>query len=331
MSSVLWCGGEDIDFPNGSAPTVTTTSTNFRSTYARAALRNAGVATANSRSLSFGGGAVTTCWLHAQVLMSTIAGTHYIGLGLNSAGAGAIFIGADSTTGSKLALYKLNSGTFSVLANETGTSLVNSTLAQFDMQITSFGGSATVNVYMNGTLLITFSGSTSVTGISNLDCVVIPGIGGGGVTEVSEIIVTDTLDTRNLTLQTFQPAGAGTTNNWDAGDFSKINPATINDANFASVNSTAKDLQATLPSVASGTWNVLATKVIARAEVTAGAVPTGIKLGYRISGSVYVDSAHTLTSAFASYERAIDNTNPATSAAWTQSDLGSLQLDLQSA
>ena len=328
MAAVLWCGGEDIDFPNGAATPVSTNSAYFRTGYARCAVGNvAGTNTTSARSLSFVGGGVTSCWLHAYCApLALMSSSVYIGLGLNSAAQVAIAIGTSTASASKTALWLFSSGSWTQLATETGASL--GATQTLDMNVQSFGASATVTVYVNGVSVISYSGSTTVTGVASLDCVCL--VGGSNYGYISEIVVTDTLDTRSMSLLTGAPNAVGDTNNWTAGTYANINPTSINDTSVISVNTTVADFQANVTDLPAGTFSVNAVKVSARAEVTAGAVPTGIKLGVRISAVNYLDTAHTLTAAFAPYERLM-TTNPATSAAWAQSDINPLQLALESA
>jgi hypothetical protein len=325
--SILWVGGEDLDFPNGNSLTVSTTSGNRRTSYSRCDISNhsSGVV-ATARSLPFVGGAITSAWLHAQVLAQSFTSARYLGLALNSVGNSGLYVGTDATTGNKTALWKLDGSTWTSLATETGTSISNGAINQIDMNVASFGASATVTVYVNGVLVITYSGSTTITSVTSLDCVAIMANSLNGYS-ISEIIVADA-DTRALSLMTMAPNAAGDTNNW-TNAYTNINPTTINDSNVIFVNTTGQDFEANLTDLASGTFSIQAVKVAARAEVTAGSTPTGIKLGVKTGGTVNVDTAHTLTSSFATYERLMA-VNPVTSAAWAQSDMNALQMDLQS-
>jgi hypothetical protein len=328
---ILWTGGEDLDFPNGAAVTIDVTSGRRRSSYSRCALTNGNSGTgASFRSLSFAGGAVTSAWLHAQVNL-TLASTSYrmVGLSLNSAANGAgLYVGTDSTTSTKTALWKFDGTTWTSLATETSTSLNSTGINPIDLSIASFGASATVKVYVDGNLVITYNGSTTITGVTNLDCVSIISNSGTAYGQVSEIIV-GTADTRAMSLATLAPNAAGDTNNW-TNAYTNINPVTINDANVVYVNTTAQDFQANLTDLPSGSFSVQAVKIAVRAEVTAGATPTGLKLGVKSGGTVNVGSAQTGTVAFTTYESLLTQ-NPVTSAAWTPTDINALQLDLQSA
>jgi hypothetical protein len=292
-------GGEDIDFPNGSAPSVTA-GVSFRTGYGRCALQCGTGGNASTRSLSFVGGTVTSAWLHAQLYVNTaFTNQHYIGLGLNSAGNKGVFVGSNSSTAAKCVLYTWDGSTATQLAAESGSSLASGTLAAIDMQITSYGASSTVNVYINGTLAITFSGSTAISGVSNLDCVLLGCSSSSGYS--SEIIVADA-DTRSMSLLTQAPNAAGDANNW-TNAYTNINPVSINDANVIFVNTTAQDFQANLIDLPSGTFTVQAVKAAVRAEVTAGSTPTSLKIGVKTGGTVNVDAGRTPTAAFTTYER----------------------------
>jgi hypothetical protein len=326
--TILWCGGEDIDFPNGT-PISVRTSTSFRTGFARCGL-SCSVSSSVSRSQSFAGGAITSGWLHFQIWNN--AGTTtvpFAGLGLNSAGNGGIFVGSSTTVTGKCSLYKWDGTTLTQLASEAGTSLPGSaSAAAIDLQISSYGASSTVNVYVNNNLVIAFSGSTAISGIANLDCAGV-WCNASGQWFVSEIIVGDA-DTRSMSLLTMAPNANGDANNWTTGTFASINPVTINDANVIAVNTTAQDFQANLLDLPAGSFGIQAVKVAARAEVTAGATPTSVKLGVKTGGTVNVDAGHALTAGFITYERLMTQ-NPVTSAAWLSSAMNALQMDLQSA
>ncbi len=191
-----------------------------------------------------------------------------------------------------------------------------------------FGASATVHVYVNHVLVITYSGSTTISGITNLDCVSIATA--NNQYYISEFIVGDS-DTRNFSLLTMAPNAAGDVNNWTTGTYASINPTTINDASVIAVNTTGQDFQANLIDLPAGSFgNVQAVKAIARAEITVGSTPTALKIGVKTNSTINVDAGRSLTTGFLSYERLM-LTNPVTSAAWQASEMNPLQIDLQSA
>jgi hypothetical protein len=328
MASYLWIGGEDLDFPNGVPPSIVQSgSSQYRTSYARCALYNVGANTTSCRSNSFPGGAVTSLWLHwTQVSSALFNNMVYLGVGLNSAAQCALAVGGNTT---HCTLWKFSGGTWTQLAVEAGASIPSSGTFQIDMNIQSFGASATVNVYINGNLVINYVGSTTVTGVTNLDCVAIPGQTTSGM-YVSEIIVTDTIDTRGLSLATLTPASAGTTDTW-TGNYSNVNPITINDASVAYTNATAQDFEWTTSALLSGSFSIPMVKVASRASLPAGSTPTLLKQGFKTSGGTAVDAGQSVSIPWKEYESYFA-TNPVSGVGWVQGDIttGPIQADLRS-
>jgi len=331
--TILWCGGEDIDFSAG-VPTANGGGSSYRPGFARCSVNNSSVVTSSARSIAFSGGAVTSFWLHAQLYLgSFIANSRYIGLAQTANGTpSGLYVGNDSsgTVSNKLALWKLDGTTWTELASEVNTSLVTGP-ENLDMHVANFGASATVNIYLSNNLVLTYSGSTTISGVSNLDCVSLPGTNGGPYAYLSEVIVTDTVDTRAMSLLTMAPNAAGDVNNWTTGTYANINPTAINDASVIAVNTTGQDFQANLIDLPAGSFGIVqAVKAAVRSEITAGAVPTSLKIGVKTNSTVNVDAGHAQTTAFLTYERLMP-INPVTSAAWLASEMNPLQIDLQSA
>ena len=331
--SVLWCGGEDIDFPVlGNTFYIFSGSIGSgHSGYNRNTISaNSGPA----KSLPFPGGAVTSAWLSARVTNTFSTSQRFVGVGLSSAGANVkgLYLGSGASSGSAVALYKYDGTTWTLLATEAGTSFTAG--AKFDMQITNYGATATVNVYINtgtgGTnLVITYSGDVTVSGMTNFDCVVTTPSGNNW--QIAEIMVADE-DTRNwLGLLTMAPNANGTTQNWSNPVYTNYNPGSINDSNFTYVNATAQDTQCNLIDEPGGTYTVKMIKTAVRALATAGAATTNLKVGFNSGGTVAVGASHALTTTFATYEDYFTQ-NPVTSAPWGgAAEINALQLDMRSA
>ena len=326
--AILWCGGEDVDFPNGSVPLVSTTSTQFRSGYGRCALGSG----TQSRSAVFAGGAVTNAWFTFRYY-TNLATPTFRSTGLTYSGVVNAGLWVGVTSGNKVTLFKYDGTTETSLATEAGTSIVanSGSIYRFDVQISNFGASTTVNVYLNGTLVITWTGNPAITGVTSLDQLSFQISGTIVGNALSEFIVSDS-DTRGLQgLVTYAPNGNGTTQNWSNPAYTNYNPTTINDTNSTFVNTTTQDEQATVNSAPAGNFQIVAVKVIARALSTSGATATGVALGFNNTNNttVAVGSAHTATTAFASYED-IFATDPTTGSGWGQNITG-YQLNLRSA
>jgi hypothetical protein len=326
--SILWAGQEDIDFPNGGAVTSNTTAGLFRTGYARCAIQSS--STGLLKSSLFPGGAVTSAWFTCRSLETNNAFTvplPMIGVGKSGSNNG-LFIGLTTTTPCKIGLMTYNGTTITTLATESGNSMTSSVLNRFDVQIISYGTSATVNVYLNQVFLFTFTGNVTVTGMTNFDSIYIYEPGATGVSCHSEIIVADE-DTRSFSLMTMAPISAGTTSSW-TGLFSAVNPITINDANSVFTNTVSQDTQFNVTALPSGTFAVRQVKVNARMSATAGSTATHVATGFNLSGTVSVGTPFgPLGTAFVDEETYYTN-NPVTSAAWTTTQLGTIQVDLRS-
>jgi hypothetical protein len=195
---------------------------------------------------------------------------------------------------------------------------------RFDMQVENYGTDATVNVYLNGNLLITYTGDVTVSGVSSLEAAALSA-NGANDWEVSEVIVADS-DTRNLSLVTMAPTAAGTTDQW-TGAYSGVNETTLSTASPNSSTTSGQDQQYELTALPSGTFSVLAVKISAYAETASS---ENLKLGFNSGGTVGVDGGQALTTAWATYESLFPQ-NPVTAAAWLLSAMDSLQLDMRSA
>jgi hypothetical protein len=335
--SILWCGGEDVSFPNGSSGiSVTTTSTLFRSTYSRCAISGTGSSLNPIYSNVFPGGAVTSCWITAQLARNSSNATSRLMLGLikQSTTNKGLWIGSSSdNSGNGVGLFKYDGTTVTLLANSTAVIWTNNAvvLARFDVQVLSFGASATVNVYVNGSLIISFSGDVTVSGVSNVDAVALGNnINVGNNFDASEIIVA-TDDTRSRTGLLTMAGTAGTTDDW-SGTPSNVTGTTLSDVDPVSTNITAKDEQFNVTNLPSGTFSIDAIMIAARMAVSASPTATQIKMGYKNGANIGFGTGATKTpgTIYATSEQ-LDATDPTTSAAWVSADINALQLDFQSA
>lgn len=331
--SILWCGGEDIDFPNGNAVAAFTNSGFFRSGYARCGVHGNTSGGLGAWSLPFSGGAITSAWVSAYVQYNNSGqnSIRFVGLVNSASGnnSGVWFGNGVSGTNPdrRVALLTYNGTTLTQLAMGSSDIFTGGMiLARIDMQLTNYGSSSTVNIYVNGTLYLTYSGSTAVSGISSLDTVGLY-CNGGNSCVASEIIVSTT-DTRAMSLLTMAPNGAGTTDSW-TGTYTSVNPVAINDANSVYTNTATQDEQFTLIGTPAGAFSVQAVKIAARASYTSGAAVSNIALGVNSGGTVNPGSPQALANAYTTYERLMA-TNPVSSAAWTASDLNALQSNFRS-
>jgi hypothetical protein len=273
--------------------------------------------------------------LLVRIFPENLAGANrqkWIGLGRSGTPKG-LFIGASTTSTSRLALCKYDGTTSTELAAETGNSLVGGAISRFDVQLVNYGASATVNVYINGVNVITFIGDVTVSGVTDVDSVYLgpdPNLSGTQFVDYSEIIVADE-DLRAWPgILTMALTGAGTTNQWTANTFSNINGTTISDASPTSDNTNGQVQEYNITDLPTGNFTIKAVKIAARSAKSASPAVTQVQLGYNSGGSVAYGSGATkaVTTAYATYEQ-YDATNPITSAAWASSDINGLQLDIK--
>lgn len=321
--AILHAIGEDLDFPTLATATVVTTAGRFRSGYARCAIQPT-LSTAAVKSSVFPGGGVTSCWIAAQVFHNSITTARMV-LGLGKLGTdAALYVATSSSSTTKLALYKSNGTTDTSLATESGSSFGASALHRIDMHVTSHGATASVDVYLNASLVITGTFDTTVTGLSDFDSVFLR----APASNVSEIIVADE-DTRSFSLATLAPNGVGAVNAW-TGTWADVDETTTNDADLLTTNTVALDSTLTLTDPPSGSFSVKAVRISARAQKASGATAGSVALGVVTNGSTDAGGDQALTTAWAAYERVMA-TNPVTSAAWSLTELTPLQINLRSA
>lgn len=331
--AILWCGGEDIDFPNAIAVVVETNATRYRAGYARCTVHsvNSGVC----RSTPFAGGGVTSCWLSFRVAYGQIATTpisiHAIGLGSSGTTKG-LFLGVANVNNSQnLTLSKWDGSTYNELKVETGNSITSPTIHRIDMQLINYGLSATVNAYVDGGLILTYTGDVTLPGVSNFDCLILAdgsNMAGQNVWFLSEIIVANE-DTRGFVgLVTMALTGAGTTDQW-TGLYSDINGITLSDANPNFTNTPNQNQQYNITDLPAGTFAIRAVKIAARSASGVGSGVSRLALGYNSGGTVAVGAAQSVPPGYTTFEQ-LDAINPVTGIAFQQSEMNPLQLNMRS-
>ena len=340
--NILWAGGEDIDWVTLGSLSVDTTSGHFRSGWARCDIQMTNTnGTAQARSFPFNGGAVTSAWLsiHAYFVSNSTATESILLAGFGSSGSNSFLaLTVAAANPSQIALSSYNGTTQTQLAVESGTSITALNTyggGKLDIQVSNLGASSTVNVYLNNNLIISYSGSTVITGLTNFDTVILGAYGGGSSTSWSwsEFIVADS-DTRALLgLNTLALTGAGTTTTWTNNTYTNINGVNHSDANPTYANTTAKDQEYTVGTVQPTVYSVIAVAQNARLATPTGSTPTHVKLGYGSSGTGYFGTGAAKTPGVGfSWFQQIDGTNPITAAPWVSADLAApLQVDIQSA
>lgn len=331
--TILQAVGEDSDFTATGGLTVQTTAGLFRAGYGRCALR---MPTTPSSTIAesdvFSAGPVTSCWLTARIRFGGFTTTilrKLIGLG-RSGTTQHLSLAVNTQTG-RLRLVRGTSGANSgdtLLQEETGNSIAALTLHKLDIELVSFGASATVRVYVDGASspVINFTGNVIPSSITNVDMVTLYAGGDNFATvqsaDISEIAVSDQ-DTRSLSLVTLSPSGAGDNGAW-SGSFADVDETTLNDADAIGSSVVGNESNFALSDLPAGSFSVRAVRVSARASSFGGAAPTSIAVGMRSGGTTSVGAAESPGIAWTPVAR-IMQTNPITSANFTLAEVDALQ------
>jgi hypothetical protein len=327
---ILYAAQEDLSFQNGGPLGVDSAGDGTYVAPARCSLYStAAYGGGNAiKSDQFPGGAVTSCWLGEFVyLTGSLAGTTMLFGGGQFSSANSLVVGIlGSDNNGKAHLFKFDGSTLTSLAAEAGTSFVLDSLQHLDLQVTNYGSDATVNVYINGNLVITFTGDVSVSGMAGIDCIVFGP--NGQPTYHSQMIAADQ-DTRAMRLLTQYPTGAGATDQF-SGDYGDVDEVTLNDANSVYTDTVAQVEEFAVNGMPSGSWAILGCMLAVRASATAGSAVGHFKLGYNTNSSLYVDSGHALTEAWEAYNL-LTQVNPVTTNPWQPTEISALQPAMESA
>lgn len=311
--AIIWCGGEDVDFPNGNAVTSSDTFATYHRTVSRVAIAGA---SGIGKSKTFS--PVTSGWLSARVYASgDPQNFKSFGLGSSVADSG-IFFGWASPS-SKMAIWKRSAGVYTKLAEEAGTSFTYGAIHNPILRLDDLGPAARVRLYSpTGALVVDWTGDLTLSGAAALDQVWLLWNGTGH--KYSEIIVTDK-DPRRASLRTLAPDGAGDANTFTAGGYAEIDETTASDADVAVAGDYEQDLQVNLTGMPAGTFSVKAVKFTDRMSGTEGA---GMQTGVKTNGSLSLGATIPLDLAWQSYEQMYE-TNPVTGLAWTPAEVEVLQ------
>ena len=267
--------------------------------------------------------AFSSIWLSAYIRQQW----GFIGkgvLGFTKSGTNARLMIGWGSTNSKIGIYTYNGSSEVRIAEETGTSFGFSNLNRIDLNIVNYGESGQVIVYVNGSLVIDYSGNISVLSQSTLDQVIMEQTQ-STVTLISEVIVADE-NTRLMSLKTLAPSSDGDTSaNW-TGAYTDIDEVTLSDSDKIYSSTADADFQANLTGMPTGTFSVKAVKVAARCVDGSGS--KGIALGIKSGGTVNVGDTETCAGYWQTKERLM-TVNPVTGVSFTPEDIEALQVNLR--
>lgn len=312
--TILAVGGEAecFDFIGGQAFAFESTAGRFVSTASRYAMKVQQAVSEITVTLAAN---QTEVWMHAYIYQEGVAASDYI-IFKTLAGVNAFKIALEAD--GRYSLYKWSGGVWgSALVTSASPVLVNAA-AQIDVHI-KLNAAGIFNVYKNSIAVATFSGDTTGTS-ANFGLIHFFGLtSASNKMDLSQVIVTDTVDTRGWALATLPPTGAGTTNAW-TGIFSDINDNPYSEGNFLAT-SVAGNL-ATFAAQDIDAFYALATvKAVAvalRENIDVASPVVNLKAALRVSGTDYLSAnlPGITNDAVTRNGQNIWETDPSTSAAW---------------
>ena len=309
MVAPIWLGGEDLNFVVLGSATITTTTSRYRSDYARCALE-VGQGTVDAYSTPFPAGPVTACWFMSRFIRISSGGAFPMyGLGRSGTTEG-VGIGLNAN---RCVIFKRDGTTDTTLATSVST-VFNGTRQKVDIEVINFSNPATgrVRVYVDQVLAVEYTGNLSAGSITDLDqvCCWYTTNGGGSQGYISELAVADD-DTRLLSLKTVVPSAAGTANTFASGTYADIDGVTIDDATNMAADTVGQHAEVACTGMPAGDFSVKGFGVSARVSATVGG-PQALALGIRTTdgaGTIDLGAPVTQTTAWATMDT-LYATNP---------------------
>ena len=325
--SIIWCGGEKIDFMKNSVGNITVeyNSNYCRSAYARCYILLGGGAVRPVISNDFtpvGSGT----WLHwvAHYQSTAAIDTDCFPVGLiNSTTGDAIGVGFDANDYWSIG-KRTSAGTVTWFVSENIKSIDGDNNI-YDLHIENYGVSGAIHFYVNGSLLLTYSGDITVGSTTEFNRIRLDQTNGTWGSMYSELIVADE-NTRLMSLKTLVPNGAGDASQWD-GTYANVDEYSINDADTVYTDVVEEDMQFALTGMPAGNFICKGVKIAARATDGIGGI--GMQMGIKTNGVVHLGDTITLGGAWDNYE-AFFNQNPETENRFTPAEIEALQLAFRS-
>lgn len=333
-ATILWAGGEDVDGQLIGTVSTNTSSTFYRSGYARLALG----ATFNSvtdppanRFMTPVVANQSTLWVHAETYQGV---GNLTSLGMNALsiyatdGLPHIMIRGTGTAGQIKLSKESASSTYTDLATCTSGVWPAASLHKLDLFL-HYAVAGEVTLYIDGTQACDFIGDVTTDSLTAVNQVSFAGINISTETDYwSELILSDS-DTRNMNLVTLSPAANGTTMAW-SGTVSNVNGTNYNDTSALTTGTSNLIAEFTTGTLPAGSFTIPAVVQSARVEIgTSGPQHFCYVVRPGSGSSDFCSSNIAPTTAFANYQN-IWAQNPATSGGWTNGDLSGIQYGIQS-
>lgn len=274
------------------------------------------------------GTALSSAWIHMRLYQETLTSGTYITL-RNAAGTETEYRISTDASGF-WTVERFKSASFTALGTTSAAAVQADTIQDIDIFYTRSLGSGVFQVYRNGVSILNFSGDADTESAVAL-------IRFEGLTtntremNISQVIVADE-STIGWKLATLSPDGNGAQTAW-TNDYTAVDEFSYNSADYIETNSTSQTETYTVSNInaAYATYNVKAVAVAVRASNDAGSAVNDLQAVVRVSGTDYPSANLSITKDGTEQSKQnVWNTNPATTAAWTQSEVNALEAGVKS-
>jgi hypothetical protein len=342
VSSIVAVGGEDLSYQviggnysvGASGPiSLDTTAGRFRAGYARYGINISVNGLPNSLFIRENFAALSTFWFSARIWASLPAG---------STANNYTWILRDANLFPRLRLHNQGSnpstGPFIIetitaagVATQIGASIAPlfsiapSTPDKLDVYV-NYGTSGQLLMYLNGTLVYTFSGDITTNGNLTLAALDFGQCGESNTAGQCFNVWSETCvslrDTRNFSIATQVANAVGNTDTFTSGTAANINGTQFNDAspNYSQISGQVQQYTVT-PNLPTGNFSVIS--LVQQGRVTTGSTgPQNIDFGVRTGSTDYFSSDMLASTGYSLLTTNWD-TNPNTAVPWQPSDLNS--------
>lgn len=318
--SIIWCGGEDMDFWGGANyPYISTDSKYRRTSYSRCSLYGD-----NLFCLTYPFSEVNDVWISSQVFLYNGTNSYHDALifGLADSNNDATFngFGVRKTDG-KMVLRKCVSGTWSTLATEAGTSMAFGSVKKIDLYL-KYAEEGIFRGYINRQLIVEYTGDLRITDCSGFKHLFLCSSTYSNYVQSSEFIVADE-DTRSLNVKTLVPNAVGDVNDWN-GSYTDIDEIDLSASDYIDSNIPNNVFTSNLTGLpTSSDWLVKAVRMSARTKGASSGQDTGVQIGIKTNNAFHY--GNTIESSEWKTEEIIYNENPETLNNFTSEEIDDLQ------
>jgi hypothetical protein len=330
----LFIGAEAEDFTlsGGAAPDASTAR--VRSAYARTAVSAPGGTFGSAYAkAAFAASSTINVGARFQYNNTSTTGTVFAWLATGGSARLRLKIASGGSGVSTIAVESYTSGGSATTLATSVLTVTIGVLYKLDW-LTTYGTSGRSRLYVDnvlfldtGTMDITASGATTLNELylaGPSSTTSFPGYW-------SEIIITDSEDTRPLGVKTLVPNATGDTTSWTSGTWADIDDVTASDTDIAVSDTAAQVLTVNATGMPSGASNLSIRALKSVAYVARGSGgPSKIDLGLRQSSTNAFVSSQTLDTGYGTFS-ATWTTNPITSATFTGAEIDAIQLAYRSA